>query len=134
MPLRYPTALTFTEDDYFLTGFWTAEPAFRWTVGTSSRLVYPLASVEGEDDYTLELRAGALGEQEVEILVNGSSAGRLTYNGLTPVVQHLRLAGSTLQVGPNHVEILVPGALTPEGDTRDLGLAFVSFEISPGVY
>lgn len=134
VPLRYPTALTFTEDDYFLTGFWTAEPAFRWTVGTSSRLVYPLASVEGEDDYTLELRAGALGEQEVEILVNGSSAGRLTYNGLTPVVQHLRLAGSTLQVGPNHVEILVPGALTPEGDTRDLGLAFVSFEISPGVY
>ena len=131
VPLRFPTTLTFTEDEYFLTGFWSAETAFRWTVGTSACLVYPLASVDDESDYILEMRAGGLGEQEVEVLVNGQSVGSLAFSGLTPVVQHLRLASSALRVGPNEVEILVPGARTPEGDTRDLGLAFLSLEISP---
>ena len=129
--LRYPTTLTFADEVYFLEGFLPAEDTFRRTIGKRARLLYPIEEVDTASEYFLQMRADSFGNQDVGVVVNGRSVGRLIYSGDGISTQRLVLPNEALLVGPNLVKLEIPDAAIPEGDSRLLSLVFLSLEISP---
>jgi prepilin-type processing-associated H-X9-DG protein len=102
------------------------EPAFRWTLGKKSTLVFQLAEdLNPNASYPLILRfAASIGMQTVSVLLNGTEIHKTVVNG----AQELRCAapGATLKRGVNRIDLLVPNAQIPNTqDTRTLGVAFV---------
>jgi hypothetical protein len=117
------------EGEFFESGFSHAEKGWRWTDGPAASLHYPLGAVEAEGDYTLEITSGALGEQPVELVLNGTKIGDLTFAESEPQTQSLRFSGKLLKAGDNRIDFLIPKAVIPEGDSRQLGLAFVALRL-----
>lgn len=131
-PLRFPSvAVTHLDDDYFLSGFSSAEANLRWSEQPVARLVYPLRRVEDGSRYLLRLTAGTLGTQVVETRVNGTTVGTWTLEGLTPRVHEARLDAALLRSGPNEVAFHLPDARSLAGDPRSLGIALVALRIAP---
>jgi hypothetical protein len=111
-------------------GFSTVEKDWRWTDGFTATLRYPPLAVEPGQSYILTLTSGALATQTVEVLVNGTGIGQVTITGFEPQSYHLTFKGTLLKAGAeNKITFLIPGAEIPEGDSRRLGLAFVSVRI-----
>ena len=91
-----------------------------------------MGSVSSEDEYGLTIRARALGEQRIELSLNGVSIGRAAVTGseVTSIAQ--RFPGNLLLANQiNRVELALPDAVTPPNDTRRLALALVSARIAP---
>ncbi len=131
-PLRFPAAaILFTDDDYFLEGFSIAEERLRWTREPTARLTYPLRQIVPDGCYTLQLEAGAFERQEVGLSVNGQKVAEWTLDGLEPQLRSIRIDAELLRSGPNAVGFDLPGARSPEGDPRRLGLALISLRIYP---
>ena len=131
-PLRFPSAAILSdEDDYFLVGFSVAERRLRWTSEPVAQLVYPLRDVAPDRYYVLQLMAGAFERQDVSALVNGREVRRWTFEGLAPQIRSARLEPGLLRPGRNRIELRIPGAKSPEGDPRQLGLALISLSIFP---
>jgi hypothetical protein len=126
----HKAGVNYFQGELFQSGFSAAEKEWRWTDGTEAVLLYPLEAVDPAHPYTLELVAGASGSQPVELEVNGAPIGRLTFIGFTPQTQTLSLSGALLKANnPNTIHFLIPNASPPPGDSRRLGLAFVSLKI-----
>ena len=124
--------VTYADDAFFGAGFSQAEGGWRWTDGTRARLYYPVGSVTAENEYVLTIRTRGLGAQRVELTLNGVSIGRATVDGveLTSITQ--RFPGTLLLPDEiNDVELTLPDAATPPGESRRMALALVSFSIAP---
>lgn len=124
--------VTYADDPFFGDGFSEAEGGWRWTDGTQARLHYPVGSVIAESEYVLTIRARALGEQRIDLNLNGVSIGSTVVAGveLTSITQ--RFPGTLLLADQiNRVELTLPDATTPPGETRRMALALVSFSIAP---
>ena len=124
--------VTYADDPFFGEGFSAAEAGWRWTDGTLARLYYPVGSVTAENEYVLTIRTRALGEQRVELNLNGVSIGRAAVAGadLTSITQ--RFPGTLLLANQiNRVELTLPDATTPPDETRRMALALVSVSIAP---
>ncbi len=132
-PLDGDFAVTFRDDAFFAAGFSAAEEGWRWSDGTRARLLYPVAGVATEKAaYELELRAGAYGEQRVEILVGGTVVGEVDLAGAEARGVRRSFPGALLRPGRlNTIEFRIPGARAPPGDRRLLGLRFLSLTIRP---
>ncbi len=131
-PLRFPSAaILHVDDDYFLEGFSIAEERLRWTSGPVARLAYPLRRIEPDGYYNLRLEAGAFERQTVGVRVGGERIADWIFEGLEPQTRSVRLDVEQLTSGTNLVEFHLPDARSPEGDPRQLGLAFISLRIYP---
>jgi hypothetical protein len=65
-------------------------------------------------------------------MINGTNIGNLAFAGSNPQTQALTFRGRLLKANNiNQIQLLIPGATTPEGDSRRLGLALVSLKIYP---
>lgn len=117
------------DGEFFESGFSEAEKGWRWTDGRRASLLYPLAAVDPAAGYTLELTSGALGAQAVELVVNGTKIGQLAFEQPEPTTLRLPVAGRLLKAGHNRIDLLIPNAAVPPGDSRQLGLAFVSLKL-----
>jgi hypothetical protein len=122
--------INYFDSEFFQTGFSGAEKGWRWTDGAVSTIVYPLATIEIKKDYTMKISSGALGVQEIGIVLNGTPIGNLTFEGFEPQTQTLTFSGALLK-DTNTIDFHIPNASIPEGDSRRLGLAFVSLSIAP---
>ncbi len=130
--LRYPAAsVAFPDDPYFLEGFSIAEERLRWTDGATARLVYPLRRVEAGATYELRLTAGAFERQRVQVYLNDEALAEWTFEGLYPEDRRARFDAALLRPGANLLELRLLDAASPEGDPRQLGLAFVNLRIYP---
>jgi hypothetical protein len=124
--------VNYFESEFFRAGFSHVEQGWRWTDGLTATLVYPLEAVDPQQPYTLELLAGALDTQEVQVMVNGTPAGSMTFAGFEPQTRQVTLGGATLKAQSlNSIELRLPQAAIPPGDSRRLGLAFVAARIYP---
>jgi hypothetical protein len=122
--------VNFFDSQAFIAGFSQMEQNWRWTDGPEAILNYPLGPVNPDQEYVLELTSGALDVQEVEVWLNGAKTGSLIFKGFEPQTQTLLLKGNLLRANDNNrVQLLIPAAYTPEGDSRRLGLAFRSLKI-----
>ena len=131
-PLRFPSAaIGHTDENYFLEGFSVAEKRLRWTRAATAALAYPLARVESVPEYELRLRAGAYQRQRVRVLVNDGLVADWQLEGMDPETRRARFSAGLLSAGANRVELRLSDALlqSPPGDSRRLGLAFVSLRI-----
>lgn len=131
-PLTEGFAVTFRDDAFFAAGFAAAEEGWRWSDGTAARVLYPVAEVATETTYELLLEAGAYGGQRIEILVGGVAVGEVELQGAEPRVIRRSFPGTLLGRGRlNTIEFRIPGAQSPPGDPRLLGLRFLSLSIRP---
>lgn len=119
------------DGELFESGFSQAEKGWRWTDGRQATLMYSLAAVDIAAGYTLELTAGALGTQVVELAVNGTKVGQLQFEQPEPATLRLPVEGRLLKTGANRIDFWLPNATVPPGDSRQLGLAFVSLKLVP---
>jgi hypothetical protein len=122
--------INYFDGDFFQTGFSGAEKGWRWTDGAVATIVYPLTTIDVKKDYTMKISSGALGVQEIGIVLNGTHIGILTFEGFEPQTQTLTFSGTLLR-DTNTIDFHIPNASIPEGDSRRLGLAFVSLSIAP---
>ncbi|MEM7583517.1 MAG: CPBP family glutamic-type intramembrane protease [Acidobacteriota bacterium] len=130
-PLRFPSvAISHLDDAYFLRGFSAAEKNLRWSQASEASLVYPLRDLRSTR-YAFELLAGALGDQTVEIRLNGHPIASWSLAGLTPQLQRVEIAASQLRTPVNTIELLLPDAHKTKRDPRTLGIAFVSARLYP---
>jgi hypothetical protein len=128
--LPEPFAVGFADDAFFDSGFSEAESGWRWSDGHRAAILYPLADVEAGAKAVLELLAGCLDEQRVELSINGTTVGELVLRGHAPTVHRLPFDAALLRPwSTNRVEFALPDAHSPEGDARVLGLAFVRLEL-----
>ncbi len=131
-PLRFPAAaILHTDDEYFLDGFSVAEKRLRWTREPVARLTYPIRRIEPDVCYALSLEAGALGRQKLGVSVNGQRIVEWALEGMAPQFRDVSFDARSLRSGPNIVEFQVPGARSPQGDPRRLGIALISLRIYP---
>ncbi|MBN1994189.1 MAG: hypothetical protein JW953_15935 [Anaerolineae bacterium] len=119
------------DSEFFQAGFSDAEQEWRWTDGPEAVLVYPLEVVDPNREYVMEIISGALGVQEVKIILNGADIGSLTFAGTAPETHGLSFEGSLLKEHNNRIHFFIPNATVPKGDSRQLGLAFVALKINP---
>lgn len=124
--LPSPTeGVVFSDDALFIGGFSQAEPTFRWTDGPRATLLYPLEVVK-DSAYSLEIVAGAYGEQVVDVSVNGTAAGRMVLSGFEPASRTVTVPAEALRPRAlNRIELAIGRPRSPPGDPRRLGLAFV---------
>ncbi len=129
--LEQGAGIYFFEAEFFETGFSQAEKSWRWTDGQQAQIDYPMTIVETDRTYILELTAGALDEQEIQVFVNGTELGGMMFAGFEPQTQQLSLDGTLLiSETINKIQFSIPNATSPDGDTRQLGLAFVSVKLN----
>ena len=113
-------------------GFSGVDKKWRWTDDDVATIKYPLGTLETEKDYSIEIKAGALGTQTIEVVVNGTNIGSLTFEDFDPESEALSFSGTLLKENDdNQIRLLIPDTTIPKGDSRRLGLAFVSLEIYP---
>jgi hypothetical protein len=121
----------------------TADDTFRWSDGRKARMTFRLAldsdGTGGRSPDLLEIRAGAFGDQEVEVFLNDRRVGRLSLRGLEPAVHSLQLQGDLVRPGVNKLEIEIPNARRPAsgepgaGDLRMLGITLWTVSFSSAV-
>jgi hypothetical protein len=90
--------------------------------------------VEPERQYTLSLRSGSLGEQRVNVWLNGVDLGQVVFRGelAIPGVQLVMIPPGVLRPGAvNEVVLDLPDSRVPDlpDEERPVGLSFVSFDI-----
>ncbi len=124
------SGVTYFNSNAFETGFSHAEKNWRWTDNTTAVINYSLGSVTPGQPYVIEITAGALGVQTVEVWLNDKPVGTLTFEGVEPKTLSLPVEGNLLKTNDsNKIQFLIPNASIPAGDSRQLGLAFVSLNI-----
>jgi len=122
----------FADDVYFGEGFSAAETAFRWTDGGLARVLYPMGAVADGGSYSLQVRATSYGRQRAELLVNGTPVGEMTFSGLGLEATSITVPGRLLKGETiNRVELRLPDAVFPPGDSRRVALAVRSISIAP---
>ena len=127
-----PDGVHYFESEFFQTGFSSAEKEWRWTDGAVSNIIYPIDAVDINKKYELEIISGAFGVQDVKIILNGIHIGDLTFKNFGPEPGRLTFEGNLLKANDNNkIQLLISNATVPEGDSRRLGLAFVSLKIYP---
>lgn len=124
--------IAYDADPYFGPGFSTAEQGWRWTDGTSALLSLPLGTVAEDAEHVLTVRARAYGEQRVGLSVNGVAvAPTRTVGGEVGAIEWRLPAGLLAPNRINRLELQLPDATSPPGDSRKLGLAVVSVTVAP---
>lgn len=124
------SGVTYFNSEAFETGFSHAEKNWRWTDNSNAVINYSLGPVAPNQPYVIEITAGALGIQPVEVRLNGQLAGVLTFEGSEPQTLTLPIEDNLLRANnSNKIQFLIPNASIPPGDSRRLGLAFVSLNI-----
>lgn len=120
----------YRDDAFFRSGFSEAEASWRWTDGKEAHLSIPVVRESPRPDVSVLLRVAAFGRQEVELLWDGVTLGKLEVDGFQPVDRRLLIDASLLEVGVLHdLEMRIPSPGRAAGDPRELGLAFVSIEL-----
>jgi hypothetical protein len=121
----------FRDDVFFGSGWSMAEDAWRWSDGAKAELLYPLGRVTAES-YALELKAGTLDRQRVEILINDHSLGSFELQGFEPQIVRIPVPGSILRsYQANRIVFGYPDARSTPQDLRQLGIAFFSLKVLP---
>ncbi len=123
--------ITYRADTYFVQGFSGAESGWRWTDGPEAIIGYPIGYVS-DTPYVLELTAGTLGRQQVQLTLDGHSLADLMFEGFEPTTHRLEIPPGLIRPTTLHqIRLVTPDAVMPAGETRRLGLAFVSLVIAP---
>ena len=132
----YPMAndsqlVNFDDDAFFAAGWSEAEEDWRWSDGSEAELRYPMAEV-ARPFYLLQLKAGALGNQRVEIFLNDHRLDNVELHGFQPQLLHTLVAGEILQpYQANRIEFRFPDARSTAQDSRQLGMAFSEARLRP---
>jgi hypothetical protein len=107
-------------------GFYPAENDFRWSRGDSCAISFKLGRVDPDTGYELWLLAGALGEQLITLLINGTRRCELPLASTEPEQLVISVNPRVLKSNQwNTVTFLIPGARqASETDPRIVGLAF----------
>ncbi|MEM7585576.1 MAG: glycosyltransferase family 39 protein [Acidobacteriota bacterium] len=122
-------SIDFTQDTYFLEGFSSAESGWRWTDGDTATLAYPMGE-RPDAPIALKLTAGTLGRQRVLLSFENQPLGELELEGFEPSTRTLVIPPELLSPHSlQHIQLTLPDALTPEGETRRLGLAFIELSL-----
>lgn len=120
------TSITHRDEAFFLEGWSGPEAGWRWSDGSAAVLALPAADLD-PGPHLLELTAGTLGRQRFPVSIDGTDLGELVLEGFEPTTLHLEIPAGLLHPGTVHqLRIETPDATTPDGETRRLGLAFVS--------
>ena len=110
------------------------EAGFRWSQCETPRILFRLGEVDARGTYRLEMAAGAFGDQEVTVSLNGFEIGRLSLPGghVPPTIRDLTFDGRLLRVHDvNELSFYIPGAISHHpADPRLLGLAFAWLRIA----
>jgi hypothetical protein len=109
---------------------------YRWSQCRSARIVWWLRErAVGQDEYLLQVVAGAYEDQAVVVLVNGVEIGTVFVPGsaVPPTTVSLSFEGRLLRPGGyNEIEFWFERPVVPgPKDTRQLGLALVEWRIAP---
>jgi hypothetical protein len=111
---------------------------YRWSQCRSARIIWWLGETAvGEDEYLLQVVAGAYEDQAVVVLVNGVEIGTVFVPGpaVPPTTVSLSFEGRLLRPGGyNEITFRFERPVVPgPKDTRELGLALVEWRIGPVV-
>ena len=118
-----------TDDLFFLEGWSSAEASWRWSDGDAGVLGLATGQI-GPGPQILELTTGALGRQRIRWFLDDKPMGELIYEGFAPTSQPLEIPAGLLQSHRmHHLRLETPDAMQPPGESRKLGLAFVSLRL-----
>jgi len=118
-----------------LSGWGVPQAGHRLSLCETVTLAFKLdEGVEPERQYTLSLRSGSLGEQRVNVWLNGVDLGQVVFRGelAIPGVQLVMIPPGVLRPGAvNEVVLDLPDSRVPDlpDEERPVGLSFVSFDI-----
>jgi SAM-dependent methyltransferase len=122
--------LTHTSDRVFFVGWSDPEPAHRWSIGQSVKIVFRLDAAETTRLVgALLLQIGSFGKQRVTISLNSS---KIYETCLAGEIENPKIAfnPSLVKAGVNVLRFDVPDACRPgNGDERIVALAIRSFSL-----
>jgi hypothetical protein len=110
-------------------GWSDPEPTHRWSLGTSSTIMFLADNSNKIFEGTINLHAGSLGKQHVFIFLNGKEIYSNELNAWDENIA-IEFPSSWIETGKNTIEFQLPDARQPEnGDTRVLALALKEIQI-----
>ena len=117
--------LGFRSDKLGFDSWSNPESEFRWSLGNSPKLHFLLdAEHKTEAIRSMGLRFQPLGQQKVQIQINGHTLFDQQIDSQGPVEVTFSLPPSLLQMGNNVISFQLPNARQPgNGDSRTLGIA-----------
>lgn len=129
-PIQFNKTYSFKDPIIGFDGWSNAESTFRWSAKKKVKIVFLL---EGNQILTspkslLVLQLGSLGNQQIELLINGRKLSKSTI--YQEMQLHIPIESADLIEGKNVLEFLLPNARSPgNGDLRTLGILLKSFSI-----
>jgi hypothetical protein len=125
-------------DNAIFHNWYLPETNWRWSKGTSSRIVFKPGAISRHKEYIMEIVSASLKSQEISVALNGTSIGYLELSpltGTTPEIKTLTLSGILLDENNfNEIEFVALGpSIGDDWASRYEGFAFVSLKIYPQV-